>query len=112
MTCSISAGDGDVALDKVGVVEDFAEDALGEEVLDEHFFHSLGGKVGIEGVAADFCELVKGLHKSLVGAAFLLDDFQRALRIFWNAQLELFHRFAPLLVSGWLVLKEQLQNAD
>ena len=27
--------------DKVGVVEDLAEDALGEEVLDEHLLHGL-----------------------------------------------------------------------
>ena len=40
----------DVALHKVGVVEDAAEDALGEQVLDEHLLDGRVGDVGVDGV--------------------------------------------------------------
>ncbi len=53
------AGD-DVALGEVGVVEDFAEDALGEQVLDEHFFDGVVGEVGVDGVAHERFEVGEG----------------------------------------------------
>ena len=58
----------DVALDEIGVVEDFAEDALGEQVLDDHLLHRGIGEIGVEGLAAEIGEVVEGLDEARVGA--------------------------------------------
>ena len=64
----------DVARDKVVVVENGAEDTLGEDMLDEHFFDRLGGDVGVDGFLHHTGEIVKGADKFGVGLALVLDQ--------------------------------------
>src|SRR6185437_952765 len=42
-------GGDDIAAVKVGVAKDFADEALGEQVLDEHLIDGGDGDVGVEG---------------------------------------------------------------
>ena len=57
-------GGDDVAAGEVGVVEDLAEDALGEEVLDEHLLDGVVGEVGIDGLAAEGVEVLEAWRKA------------------------------------------------
>src|SRR5687767_12971530 len=49
-----------VALHELGHVENLAEDALGEDVLDEHFLDGGDGEIGIERLPAEGDETVEG----------------------------------------------------
>jgi hypothetical protein len=49
-------GGDDVAIEEFLIVEDLAEDALGEEMLDEHLADGVVVEVGIDGLAAEFGE--------------------------------------------------------
>ena len=64
----------DVALHEIAHVENFAEDALGEDVLDDHLLDGLDGDVGIERAAAEGTEIFKRGDEFLVGLAFLFDE--------------------------------------
>ena len=69
-------GGDDVAPGEFRVSEDSAEDALGEQVLDEHGLNRVIRKVGVDRLAAEQDEALKAGNKFLVGLAlFLNDDF-------------------------------------
>jgi hypothetical protein len=59
----------DVAGEELLVVEDFAEDALGEEVLDEHLADGVVREVRVDGLAAGGGE---GLEVLVEGDVFLV----------------------------------------
>src|SRR5262245_1710357 len=85
----------DVALDEVRHVEDFAEDAFGEDVLDDHLLDGFEGDVGIERAAAEGAEVFKGGDEFLVGLAFLFDEGFEARADLRDAFLEFGDGFFP-----------------
>ena len=52
---------------ELGVVEDAEKDVFGEDVLEQHFAHVVGGNVGVDAVAAEFEEALEGEGKGFVG---------------------------------------------
>src|SRR6185437_5660449 len=79
----------DVAARELRVIEDAAEDALREQVLDQHGLNRFFREVGIDGLAAELDEALKGGDEILVLLALGLDqlfdcagDLRDALRKF------------------------------
>ena len=52
-------GGDDVGLGEVGDIKDAADDALGHQVLDEHFVDRFGADIGVERAAAELHEFVE-----------------------------------------------------
>ena len=84
-------GGDDVAVDEIGVVEDRAEEAFGEQVLHEHFVDGLVVQVGVERLAANAGEAVKSGDETLILAVFFFDDVEQVAREFGDTRFELQH---------------------
>ena len=67
-------GGHDVAAGEVGVVENSLEDALGEQVLDQHALDGIFGEIGIDGLAAEGVEVVEAADEGGAAAALFVDD--------------------------------------
>jgi hypothetical protein len=105
-------GDDDFAREKLLVVEDLADDALGEEVLDEHFADGAVGAVGVDGLAA---ELGEGLEVFAEGGVLLvlgLKNVRDAGGKFGDFLCELGDGGLPIYLVGLAVLEEELEDFD
>ena len=94
------------------IVEDLAEDALGEEVLDEHLLDGGVGEVGVDGLAA---EVGEGLELCAeVGVLLVLgvedggDPEGEVGDLFRELEDGLF----PVDLVGLAVVEEELQDFD
>lgn len=85
----LDLGGDDVAADEIGVVEDGAEEALGEQVLHEHFGDFCLADLRVEVAAAKSGEVVERRDEGTVLGGFLLDNLQEAGRQLGNAVLKL-----------------------
>ena len=90
-------GGDDVAAGEVGIVEDRAEDALGQQVLDEHLLDGFVGEVGVDGLAAEGVEGIEALDEGGIGASLLLDILLDRLGELRDVVLEVGDGFVPLL---------------
>src|SRR5450755_2148126 len=88
---ALDLGGDDVAAHEIGVVEDGAEEALGQQVLDEHFVDYVGRDPGIERGAAELGKGVEGGDKAPVGFILALDNREQRFGEFGDARLELLH---------------------
>ena len=73
----LDLGGDDVAAGEVGVVENLAEEALGQEVLHQHLVDGLAADVGVERLSAEREEVVEGgleFRVRLVGVDDPLDQ--------------------------------------
>lgn len=52
-----------IAMGEVGIIENLAKDALGEQVLDQHALDGFFREVGIDGLAAEREEIFKGVKE-------------------------------------------------
>ena len=69
----------DVQVDEIGVVEHLREDALGQDVLNQHFFDRRNGDVRVDVVAADRDEVVeRGQKVGVFGLPLAFDEFHQA----------------------------------
>ena len=87
MTFSISAAM-TLRLSEIGIVEDGAEEAFGEQVLHEHFIDGGAAHVGVKRGATELQEGGEGGDKGFVAGVFLLDALQQALGQVGDALLE------------------------
>ena len=90
----------DVARDKIGHVENLAEDALGEDVLDDHFLDGLDGNVGIERATAERTEILKRGDEFFVGLAFGFDEGFQARANLRDFVFEFLDGFSPFRDGG------------
>ena len=95
---------------KVGIIEDFTENALRQEVLNQHFLNRLHRQIRVDGFPAGIGKLVKGLHKCVVGLPFPFNDLQQPGGQFRHFELKFLNGALPFLISGRLVLKEGLEQ--
>jgi hypothetical protein len=102
----------DIAAGKVGIVEDATEDALGEQVLDEHLLYRFDGKVRIDGLAANIVEGVEALDEGGIAAALLFDLVLDRLGELRDVVLEFGDGFVPLLDVGLAVGEELFEQLD
>ena len=102
----------DVAVGKVRVVEDGAEEALGEQVLDQHLLDGGFGEIGVDGLAAFVQKGGEGGGESLVGLALLLDQLGQALADVGDPVLELGDGLFPGGVFLGTVGEEGVEGLD
>ena len=105
-------GGDDVAAGELRIAEDAAEDALGEEVLDEHLFDGFVFEVGIDGLAAEVGEGGKALDEGALVFALVLDQLHCAAGDVGDALGELAYGAVPTVVVGLTPLKEEAEDFD
>src|SRR5439155_12555134 len=90
----------DVALDEIRHVKNLAEDALGENVLDNHLFDSFNGDIGIYRTTAEGAEVFERGDELLIGLAFLFDEGSQALANLRDFVAEFLDGLFPFC-NGW-----------
>lgn len=105
-------GGDDVALEELLIVEDLAEDALGEEMLDEHFADGIVGEVGVDGLAAEFGEGGEVFAEGGVLAELVFEDFGYAVGEVGDLGGELGNGIFPVDFVGLLVFEEEFEDFD
>ncbi len=111
MTFSISEAM-TLRLNKVGIVEDGAEEAFGEQVLHEHFIDRCAAHVGIKRGATEFQETGEGGDKGFVVGMFLLDALHKALRQVGDAFFEVGHGMFKGGDVGGGIVEEGIEYGD
>ncbi len=97
---------------KSAILEDRAEDALGQDVLDEHLFDGLLREVRIDRLAAQVVEPAERFAETLVRPALFLNQLgQRAAELRY-LRLKVLDRLLPLLVGRRLVLEKERERPD
>lgn len=105
--------DGDhVALEEFFVVEDFAEDALGEEMLDEHVADGVVGEVGVDGLAAELGEGLEVLAEAGVAVVLGEEDGLDGSGEVFDLGGELIDGILPVGDVGLLVFEEESEDFD
>ena len=97
---------------KSGLSKMLAEDALGQQVLDEHLLDRFDRQVGIDGLAAELVEGVEALDEGRIGLALLLDLLLDRLGDLRDVLLEFGDRCVPFLVVRLAIGEELLQQLD
>src|SRR5579864_2414388 len=97
----------DIAADKIGIIEDGTEEALGEQVLDKHLVDSGIIHLWINRGAAEFGEITEGNFEFLVEFMFIFDDVEHGLCMLWDALFELINRLLEVL-DIWFNMGEEL----
>ena len=105
-------GGDDVAAGELGIVEDAAEDALGEQVLDEHLLDGLVFEVGVDGLAAEVGEGGETLDKFALVPALVFDELHCALGDVGDALGEFGDGAVPIFVVGLAPLEEEAEHFD
>ena len=102
----------DVARDKIGHVENLAEDALGEQVLDQHLLYGIVLQVGIDGLPTNFGKHSEPFDEGLVGLPLRCDQFHRSGGYLWNTRGKFVNGGFPLPDMRLAVLEELAQDID
>ena len=102
----------DVAASKVGVVEDGAEEPLGQQVLDQHLLDRGLGQVWVDRLAAFVQKLGEGGGEAAVALPLLPDQLRQAVPDVGHPLLELGDRLLPRRVLLRAVAEEHLQRLD
>ena len=108
----LDLGSDDVALQELLVVEDLAEDALGEKVLHEHLADAVVGEVGVDGLAAEFGEGLKVFAEGGILLELAFEDPGYAFGEIGDLLGELDDGFFPVDLVRLFVLEEELENLD
>ncbi len=101
----------DVAAGEFRIVEDPAEDTLGEQVLDEHGLDRVVRQVGIDGLAAEQDEALKAGDELFVGLALFFNDPFDGGGDFRNAAGKFRYGGFPFLMLRLTVLKNSLSRS-
>lgn len=101
-----------VAAGEIGIGKDFAEDAFGEQVLNEHALDGFFGKIGIDGLAAESIEIIEAADKGGILAAFVVDGFLDGGREFGDALGKIADGGFPFGDVGRLVVEELVDDVD
>ena len=102
----------DIAIHKIGVIKHLTKNALGEDMLDDHLLHGGVGEVGVEGLAAEPGEVVKGLNEARVGKILPADQFQEGGGVLRQSIFELGHGLLPFLKMGRLIIEEGFEGLN
>ena len=102
----------DVALKELVVVEDLAEDALGEEVLDEHLLDGGVGEARVDGLAAKFGEGGEAGAELRVFLVLGFENFGDAFGEFGSFFGELGDGYIPVDLVGLAVFEEESEDFD
>ncbi|MGA8573355.1 MAG: hypothetical protein WB560_12890 [Desulfobaccales bacterium] len=79
-------------------------------MLYDHLLHGGVRQVGVESLAAELAEVIKGLDKALVGAVLLTDQGQERGGVLRQLIFELIDRSLPFLKMGRLIGEEGLED--
>ena len=90
----------DVAQMKSAMAKDLAENALGEDVLDDHLLDGLDGNVGIERASAEGAEIFKRGDELPVGLALVFDELAKLAPICGTSSLNSSTAFSHLAMAG------------
>lgn len=96
----------DVAAGELGVVEDAAEDAFGEEVLHEHLFYGRVFEVGVDGFAAEVGKGGEAVNKDFVCFSFGFDERHSPFGDFRDAFGEFADGAVPVVLIGLAIFEE------
>ena len=102
----------DVAGEEFLIVEDLAEDALGEEMLDEHLADGVVGEVGVDGLAAEFGEGLEVLAEGGILLVLGFEDGGDAASEVGDLVGELGDGLFPVGDVGVAVVEEKLEDFD
>ncbi len=102
----------DVALEKLLVVEDLAEDAFGEQVLDEHFADGIVGELGVDGLAAECGKGREVVAEGGVLCELPFEDGGYAPGEVGDLFGEAGDGFFPVDLVRLFVLEEELEDGD
>lgn len=105
-------GGDDVAAGESGIVEDAAEDAFGEEMLDEHLFYGFVFEVGVDGFAAEVGEGGEAFDEGGVGFAFAFDEVHCAFGDLWDALGEFADGAVPVFLVRLAVFEEETEDVN
>ena len=101
-----------VALHELAVVENLAEDPLGEQVLDEHLLNGVFAEVRVERLTAKGDESIERRDELFVLLPLRADDVAHLTPDLGKAILELGDGFFPL-IEGWsLILEKGTKDFD
>jgi hypothetical protein len=101
-----------VALAEIGIVEDLAEDAFGEQVLDKHTLDGIFGEIRINGLLAESVEIGEGAGERGAFQALVFDQLLDALRILWNAIRKFVDSMQPFFDVRHFVNEELVDDGD
>ena len=101
-----------VAPCEVGVSEDFSENPLGQEVLNEHLLDSGFGEIGVDGLTAFLVEIRKGHREPAVGLSLPLDQRRQPAHDVGHFVLELRDGLFPFGDLCRTIKKEGLERLD
>ena len=108
----LDLGGDDVAGEEFLIVEDLAEDALGEEMLDEHLADGVVGEVGIDGLAAEFGEGLEVLAEGGILLVLGFEDGGDAASEVGDLVGELGDGLFPVGDVGVAVVEEKVEDFD
>ena len=101
-----------VALHEIADVEYLAEDALGEQMLDDHFLHRAFRQVRIQRCTAEIEELGEGGPVLGVGLALVADEPGEVLAQLLDSALELLDGLLPLVERLRSPGEEEIEDVD
>ncbi|HEV7676276.1 MAG TPA: hypothetical protein VGQ12_17220 [Candidatus Angelobacter sp.] len=102
----------DVAAGEFRVVEDPAEDTLGEQMLDEHGLNRVVREVGIDGLTAEQDKALKAVNELFIGFALFFNDPFDGDGDFRNAAGKVGYGGFPFLMLRLTVLEKLLEQID
>src|SRR5665213_803477 len=102
----------DVTLREVREVEDFSEDTLGEQVLDEHILDGLQRDVRIQRAATKRKKIVKGADELGIGLALLFDKLLQAGGDLRTLVFEFLDGFFPFGDGGRREFQKQREDVN
>ena len=100
----------DIFLHEVARLEHTSENALGEDVLDEHFLDSGLGKIGVQRTVAKDDKAGQCIPEDGVLPLLFRDDVRKGAAMFCDAVLEFSARLLPLLDGRLVVVEEGAQR--
>ncbi len=69
-------GSNRITANKIGIIEDSAEEALGKQVLDEHLVDDIRADLWVKRCAAEFGKGIESCDELPIGLIFSLNDRQ------------------------------------
>ena len=103
----------DVQVDEIRVVEHLREDALGQDVLNQHFFDRRNGNVRVDVVAADRDEVVKrGQKVGVFGLPLAFDELHQPRADLFDLPGKLLDGLPPFVIHRRRVFEKRPQRGD
>src|SRR5207249_1012373 len=105
-------GGNHVAAGEIRIIEVFAEDTLGEQMLHQHALDRFLGQVGIDSLLAECVEIFEAADESRIAFLPLVNSLANGGGEFRNALGEITDSFFPLLDVGSFVIEELVDDGN